>query len=510
MILRRTCLMASLAAAALLGGCSAPDFSDVPDPTTVYRESLAQARGRAELPALDDNSTLADYLTYAALNNPGLEAAFHRWQAALERIPQVTALPEPVVTYKFFILAMDMRHTIGIEQMIPGGGKLKRKGDAAFAASEAERERLEAERVKLVNTVKQAYFEYYYLSREIAVTAENRELLKYLQNVANARFKVGGAPLTDVVKGQVELGKLDDELRSLRAMQQPSAAKLNAALNRPPLTSLPFPAAIAYESVDLPDAEILAKIAETNPELRSFDHDIAEQKAMQAAAKAEYNPDWIVGLEYMAPTSTGEHQLALMLGVTLPVRTEKYKAMYREALLRERAALRAKEDMLNRLNADATMAIYGLRDAERKIGLYRDTLIPSARESIKTTETAYAAGKVMFLDLLDAERVLLEFMLSQERALSDHAQKLAELEMIVGTDLPRSGAAPAKPEPPAAPPDETTPAEPGHPETPPPAPEQPQDVKPSTSGAATSLAETETKPRPSTKAAVAPAAGSRW
>ncbi len=434
--------------ALLVGGCaSAPDLDDASDPATVYRIHLSDHHRVNGLPDLTDNSTLSDYLTYAALNNPGLQAAFHRWQAAVERIPQVTALPEPMVTFRVFALAMNTRAAVGIEQMFPGGRKLRLKGDAAFEASEAERERFEAQRVALVNAVKQAYFEYYYISRSISVMRDNRDLTRYFQDVATARYRVAQTQLADIVRGQVELGKAEDSLRSIEALRAPSAAKMNAALGRPAAAALPFPTTLPIENVTIVEEDILARIAVENPDLKSMGHDVAEQKAMQAAAKEEGRPDYTLGLEYMVPTSDGEHELALMLGITLPVRTEKYRAMYREALLRERAAAAAKDDKFNMLCADAKLAVYGIQDAERKIILYRDTLIPSVKESIKTSETAYSAGKAVFLDLIDSQRTLLEFTLNYERAVADHAQKIAELEMIIGGDLPRGPDVPTRPVP---------------------------------------------------------------
>ena len=83
------------------------------------------------------------------------------------------------------------------------------------------------------------------------------------------------------------------------------------------------------------------------------------------------------------------------------------------------------------------MTAYQFRDAGRKIDLYRDTLLPKASQSLKATEAAYRAGKGSFIDLVDAERIILEFELSYERALTDHGQRLGRLEMLIGRDLPR-------------------------------------------------------------------------
>ena len=93
-------------------------------------------------------------------------------------------------------------------------------------------------------------------------------------------------------------------------------------------------------------------------------------------------------------------------------------------------------DETNSLAARVTLAAYYYRDAQRKIDLYQRVLIPRASESLKVTEAAFRAGKAGFSDLVDAQRILLEFQLTYERSLADRAQRLAKLEMLVGRELP--------------------------------------------------------------------------
>jgi len=54
---------------------------------------------------------------------------------------------------------------------------------------------------------------------------------------------------------------------------------------------------------------------------------------------------------------------------------------------------------------------------------------------VGASETAYSAGTVDFLSLIDAERTLLRFRLERERARANQQQRLAELEMLVGAEL---------------------------------------------------------------------------
>ena len=62
-------------------------------------------------------------------------------------------------------------------------------------------------------------------------------------------------------------------------------------------------------------------------------------------------------------------------------------------------------------------------------------MIPKAKEMLEASEVAYRSGTVDFLSLIDAQRTLLEFELSYERAVTTNLQKLAQLEMLVGEQL---------------------------------------------------------------------------
>jgi len=413
------------------------------------------------LPTLTEESMLSDYLTYAALNNPGLEAAFNRWKAALQKVPQVRTLPDPKFTYSYFIKEVEtragpQRHKFGLSQMFPWFGKLDLKGDVALEAANAERQRYEATKLKLFFEVKNVYFEYYYLARAIAVTEEHLQLVTYLENVARTRYLAGAANHGDVIKAQVELGQLEDRLNTLRDLRHPVVAKLNAVLNRPFGASLPWPRVIQEEKVAFSDEQLLAWLKESNPELKAIDFTAAKEKAAIDLAKKNYFPDLTLGVQYintnpaleMPPNpETGERPrvkddgkdpVIAMVAINLPIWYGKYRAGEKEARLRYLAALKQRNDQENSLIADLKMELYNFRDAERKINLYRDTLIPKAKQSFNVIQQAFAAGKTDFLDVIDAERTLLEFQLSFERALATRAQRLAKLEKLIGKEIPRA------------------------------------------------------------------------
>jgi len=224
----------------------------------------------------------------------------------------------------------------------------------------------------------------------------------------------------------------------------PIVARLNAALNRPAEAPIPWPKSIETPIVSVTDEQLLGLLAGHNPELKGLDYDIASRQYRIDLAEKDYFPNVTLGGNYidtgnsagpMSPSDDGKDAVIAMVSVNLPIWWGKLAAGVREARHRHLEAVHRKADRANVLSADLKLASYRFRDAERKIDLYGDALLPKARQSIEATEASYRAGKGTFLDLIDAERVFLEFQLSHERALANRMQRLAELEMLIGTEI---------------------------------------------------------------------------
>jgi cobalt-zinc-cadmium efflux system outer membrane protein len=435
-------------------------FNDLAEVEETHYVMESEDSTTLSLPALNEESTVSDYLEYAALNNPGLEAAFNSWKAALEKVPQVRALPDPRFTYAYFVKEVEtragpQRHKFGLAQMFPWFGKLDLKGNVALEAANAVRQQYEAAKLKLFFEVKDAYYEYYYLARAISVTEEHMQLVSYLESVARTEYRAGAAPYGAVIKAQVELGKLEDRLSTLRDFRSPVVARLNEALNMPFNRLLPWPKAIPEEKVVFSDEELLTWLKESNPDLKAIGFTVKKEKTAIDLAKKSYYPDITLGVEYintnpalaMAPDpETGERPrvkddgkdpVIAMVSINLPIWYGKYRAGEREARARYLTAVGNRSNRENSLIAGLKMVIYNFHDAERKIDLYRDSLIPKAEQALNVIQQAFAGGRTDFLDVVDAERTLLEFQLSFERALANRAQHLASIEKLIGRAVPR-------------------------------------------------------------------------
>jgi len=52
---------------------------------------------------------LEEYLKIAAKNNPGLKVTFNEYMAAMEKVPQVGALPDPQFAFAYFAQPVETR-----------------------------------------------------------------------------------------------------------------------------------------------------------------------------------------------------------------------------------------------------------------------------------------------------------------------------------------------------------------------------------------------------------------
>lgn len=322
-----------------------------------------EVREEEKVPILGPSSTLEDYLTYAALHNPDLKAAFHVWKAKLERIPQVEQFPDPRFNYAYFIRNVEtrvgpQRHKFGISQVFPWFGKLKLRGGVAFEQAEAARMRYEARKWRLFYAVQKAYSAYYDLGRSIEITKENIDLVNYLEQVARARYQVGTGGYADVIKAQVEQGLLADRLRTLEEQIAPLVAELNAQMNNPLDFPLPIPQSIPEFPLEVPEEQLFAWLPKSNPEVRAITAEVEAGKLRQELAGKRFYPDIMLGFDYIEtgtspadPPENGKDPIVARFSLNLPIWRESYRAGVRQAIEETSSARLRKIERINLLGA---------------------------------------------------------------------------------------------------------------------------------------------------------------
>jgi len=466
-----TTAWAALAAAVVaLSGCVVEARRD-PPPDTMDRDAAqaaavlgqryeqSQPAGGTDLkglPEITEESDLSDYLTYAAMNSHEMEAAYDAWTEALDKADRAGWPPDRYCNYHYFIEDVESRKgdkwtMYGLAQPVRWPGEKSGRVSAATEGVYAARERYEGARLHLFYRVKNAYYEYNYLGQAIALVTQARDRMKPLAEAGGPASpekdsaSPGQSPAAAAAAD--EQRKLQERLKTLWGLQKTLAANLNDTLDRPADARVSWPKNVTARPIAASDDQVFAWMKEANPELGALEHEATEAERAIHVAQKDYYPDFNLGvhiinsLNHYSPGVPGycQDEYVAMVWVQSPVWFESYAAEVREARTRHWEALRKKAERENALGSEVQTALYQLRDAQRRLALYRNTLVPKGRQSLAAAEDAQARGPGKPSDVVDARRVLLEFELAYDRAVADHEIRVAQVEMLVGRNIPRQG-----------------------------------------------------------------------
>lgn len=395
--------------------------------------ALAASGPTTEEPSLPSPATLEDLLAWAAARHPALEGARMEQLAEEARVPQAGALPDP--SLNLLAGSLERKLGIGLAQMLPLAGRRDRQAEIARAEARAAGSRVEERALAVAAEVTAAYSELVYLLRARDLVAGNLALLGQLEQVALARYRTGEAPYADALRAQLELARVEDELRSLRDAEGAAGGRLNAALGRPSAAPLPELAAPPAAEAEVSDEEVVAALAEGNPSLAAVRHETAAAAGRLELARRNGTPDLMLGAELMRSFEMDRFGAGLMVGINLPVRRERRAAEIREAEARFAASSAREAEADLGLQAETRLALFRYRDAGRRAALHADRLVPQAEQSLTALRTAYRSSEATFGELIEAARLALELRTTLERLRADRLQGLASLEALAGRRL---------------------------------------------------------------------------
>lgn len=144
------------------------------------------------------NDSLSFYLRLAAKNNPSVMQRFTEYRAALEKIPQVSALPDPELGIDAFLTPMELvaGNQIGdlsLMQMFPWFGTLRAAKDEMSLMAKADYETFREAKQQVFYDVQKTWYDLYNVQQNIRISEKNLDILKTLERLSLARFRSGAA-----------------------------------------------------------------------------------------------------------------------------------------------------------------------------------------------------------------------------------------------------------------------------------------------------------------------------
>jgi len=418
-------------------------------------------------PQTPAHNRLRDFIVLALERNPEIKAIEETARSKVERIRQVTALPDPFLNMKvlpepvrtaegdnFFILA--------VSQKFPVPEKLDRAGRIAFEETRMALQQLEAVRLRVIADVKRAYFQLYIVDRSIDVTQANQDLLRGLIDVARSQVATGRRGQDDVLRAQVELSNLEAELITLRQQRVTIVARLDEILDREPDAEIHTPDEFGIRDVGFAVDQLMKKAVAANPDLMRLEHQIERDRESLELAKLAYWPDFALGFEWikmesrdafrpppnpntgMRPVTSrmsqdGSDNWAISFGFSLPIWRDKIEGGIEESARRLASSNAQYRSTANRVEFAVQDALKRVQTQHDLARLFRDTIIPQAEQTYRVSQASYTAGTSDFLYVIDNWRKWLVFTIQYYRSMGELERSVADLEQAIGLSLPQVG-----------------------------------------------------------------------
>src|SRR6266568_4379138 len=353
---------------------------------------------RPTLPKLGTNSPLSEFLLFAVLNQPQVEAAYFDWAVSVERITRERSLPDPRLTFQSDISDVVMSLMPGLMMDFPGPGKLKWAANVATAESEARYFTFESSVLQTAFALKKAYYQLYFLNAKVGVNQQTLNLLADLEKLARTQNEVGKVTLQDVLRAQIEQERLTTEIINLEDSRNPLLAQFKAALGlAPEQPTPPAPEQLESTPLDLTSERLFAIALSRNPRLKAMEAEVRRADASIRLAYKARVPDFSVGVE--ADAKASPVFVTPQIGITLPIWRDKIAAQIAEAQAGKRASearLSAEQIALAVEFAEKT---FMFRESSRNLGLLQERLLTKAQQSLEVGRAAYLSGQLNFLSL---------------------------------------------------------------------------------------------------------------
>ncbi len=386
--------------------------------------------------------SLAELLQIAVKNDPQLKAQMYEYQAALEKTAQVGVLPEPEFAMGVFLLPVEtrvgpQRVRMSASQMLPWMGSLDAQKDAVNEQAKVKLQQVAVSQNQLLYNIKTLYYELYEMQKRVNILEENTAILQTFEQLALIKFEAGMSSMVNVIRTQMEMKKLQNDIASIKDKMAVKTIKINRHLYRNLTDEIVIPKELPTPQLPQLKENLIAAIAAENPSLQMLQMQQAAIEKRKTASAFSSKPTFGVGLEYAMVTKRNDMDVAkngrdiLMpkASVKIPLYKAKYQAQIKEQDY-QLLAVQEKENYLqHQLLAALEQAYIEYEEAQKRIILYQEQIV-LAKTGLDILVTDYSTAGKDFEDVLQMQEQIIAYKIAIVNALNDQWQIVAFVESL--------------------------------------------------------------------------------
>lgn len=388
--------------------------------------------------SLFGQSKLDEYLKTAQQNNPGLKASYAEFEAAMQKIPQMSSLDDPNFRVSSFGQMVETRTgqqmaRFSLEQMFPWFGTLTAAKDAAALNAEAMFESYKNNRNALALAVKESYYPLYELDQAIRINEDNLKILETYKTLAISKFQNGRGKLSDALRVDIMTNELNTEIAILKEKKKPLVIAFNKLLNRDELADVVVDSLSDVTTVKTMSRDSLQR----NPRMEELRKKVLAAQAAERVAVKQSMPKLGLGVEYiitqkrpeMTFADNGKDAYMAMFSVSLPIYRKKYKAAIQETQFMQTSFTEMQHQVENDLISQYEMVRFELDRNQQQLALYEKQVMQT-RQIITLLTTAVSNNEADFEEILQMQQVLLKYELLEISTKKEYAMAMAKLDYL--------------------------------------------------------------------------------
>lgn len=401
-------------------------------------------------PLPSHGGVIDDWVAEALSKNPSIAAARAAAEMSRSRVGMDGALMDPMAGVKWMrsentdLLDPDMTEW-SLEQTVPWPGKRGARARAAGAAADAADLAADEVAASVRARVTSAYWDLWNARRRTVLMNEALGAMVQMEEAARARYATAdGAAQADVLRAGIEVAKMRNELETMRRMEVPAQAMVNALLAAPAATARETERDPPVLPGSAPDpSALLERALARGPSVLSAAARRTAAAARLETARRESAPD----LRFMVEARQQEGSASIReydttIGITLPwLWRGKYSSLRREADADLRMAEADADAMRHETSSMLADLCVEADAAHRGVRLLEDEIAPRSRQLIDASLAAYRTGQGDFMAVIDAVKQDIQVRRDAADARASFGRAAARIEWLVGGPIsgPSSG-----------------------------------------------------------------------
>lgn len=310
------------------------------------------------------------------------------------------------------------------------GGKRAARVNAAQRSRDLARVDLANAKAQVRSTAIAAYFTVLAAQERSKLAADSADLATSGTQVVSKRVAAGKVSPIDATRAQV------DQANALLALAE-AQAELTTARHalaslwgdpRPRFVRVAGDINVVPERAPLP--ELMSRLEEA-PALLAARTEVERRRALVDVERSKATPDVMLSVGAKRDNEVGRTQAVVGLSIPLPLFDRNQGGVY-EANKRADKAEDEYQAARMRILADLQTAAAQLSVARTSLQALQSTVLPAAQQAYDSASKGFEAGKAGFLDVIDAQRSLLQARARYLSTLSNAHQAATAIDRLLG------------------------------------------------------------------------------